>query len=129
MPAYVKCYDKAANNKCTAWAIIIMYPQKIIDLVHIYVFPQRRREGYGGILLKGIMARCKAIYTDWEASPEESRAMCMKAGMKKENIKGRDLLVWREEKKEGEEKEEPKQSNILTRKTDIVVPKSKIILP
>ena len=136
-PAYLKCYDKSHNNKCVAWAIIIMYPSKAVDLVHIYVFPSRRREGYAQFLIEAIKIRSKAIFTDWEASSEESREMCQKAGMKRENIKGRELLVWREPAKEGEKPAEvappeppkpPEQSKILTMNKNLIVPKPKIII-
>ena len=71
----------------------------VVMLFYIWVEPPYRRQGHAVKLLKMVQEKCEMLWTDWDGSTEDSRAMCIKADMFKKTQKGRVILAWERPKK------------------------------
>lgn len=85
-----------------AWALLGVDQKKapgVMMLFYIWVEPPYRRQGHAVTLLKMVQEKCEMLWTDWDGSTDDSRAMCIKADMFKKTQKGRVILAWERPKK------------------------------
>lgn len=89
----------AHTKEIMAWVRIMCKTEGIAEIMHMYTFPQFRRQGLLLNLIEKIKLKSDAVVTDYDGSTLEGRALCMKAGMKKEGKQdGITVLVWYQNK-------------------------------
>ena len=59
-------------------------------MADIRTLPEFKNKGYASEIINNLKQKCTRLLTQWDASSEEGRAVCIKNGMTKKG----NLLAW-----------------------------------
>jgi len=86
---FFRCIDKKCNRASSIIKLADI-ATVVFSMADIRTLPEFRGKGYATQVINKLKEHCNRLLTQWDASSEEGRKVCLKNGMVKEG----NLLVW-----------------------------------